>query len=598
MDDETVDTEDISARQKLRAIVEVATHRPLLSVGIIVFGVTTAALEGVGLGFILPIIQVAQGQAEPSGLAALFASFYDAIGVPFTLEYIIAGVGAVLAVRYAAAFAVQWLRGILEAVYVRHLRDEAFRKGLDARVSYFDQQGSDEILNAIITQTQYAGRAIQRTVRVLELVLVGGVYVLIAMYIAPTLTLVTGIVMGGFVFGVRRVLESGTSVGSRVADANERVQEAIQAGMQGIRDVKLFNMEEELYKEFKDSVDQFVRGTIDQRRNQSVIRNVNDFAIAATIFGLIYLGLRVFSLSLGSLGLFLFAMFRLGPKVSNMNDVFYGLEADLPHLVRTQRFTERLEARAESSSVDRPIESVDTVEFNNVSFSYETSNEQVLDGVSFSVDRGEFIGFVGQSGAGKSTIVSLLARLYDPDEGEILANGTPIKDFDISEWRDRVSVVRQDPFVFNDTLRTNITIGNRDATQTDVERVAKIARVTEFLDELPNGYDTILGDNGVRLSGGQRQRVAIARALLKDADLLILDEATSDLDTHLEEEVHQAIESMERNYGMIGIAHRLSTVTGADQIITMSDGKIVEQGSHDELLSKGGQYAGLYTSQS
>ena len=597
MVDNTDSPEDISARQKIQAIIEVATYKPLLSAGILVFGLLTAALEGVGLGFILPIIQQAQGQAEPTGLAALFANFYNAIGVPFTLEYIVVGVSAVLAVRYAAAFAVQWLRGILEAVYVRHLRDEAFRNGLDAQISYFDQQGSDEILNAIITQTQYAGRAIRRTVRTLELVLVGGAYLLVAMYIAPLLTVVTGVVMGGFMFGVRQVLESGTSVGNRVADANESVQEAVQAGMQGIREVKLFNMEGELYGDFRESVDRFVDATIAQRRNQSAIRNANNFAIAVMIFGLIYLGLRVFSLSLGSLGVFLFAMFRLGPKVSNLNDTFYGLEADLPHLVRTQRFTDRLQNYSEPQSVDRPIASVDTVSFEDVSFSYETGDEQVLDGVSFSLDRGEFIGFVGQSGAGKSTIVSLLVRLYTPDDGEIVADGTPITEFDITEWRERVSVVRQDPFLFNDTLRANITVGNRSASQADVERVAEIARVTEFLDDLPNGYDTLLGDNGVRLSGGQRQRVAIARALLKDADLLILDEATSDLDTHLEEEVHQAIENMERDYGMIAIAHRLSTVTGADQIYTMDNGRILESGSHQELMEVGGQYAALHASQ-
>lgn len=159
-------------------------------------------------------------------------------------------------------------------------------------------------------------------------------------------------------------------------------------------------------------------------------------------------------------------------------------------------------------------------------------------------------------------------------------------------------MVRQDPFLFNDTLRANLTVGNRDATHAEIEQMAEVACVTEFLDDLPNDYDTQLGDDGVRLSGGQRQRVAIARALLKDADLLVLDEATSDLDTHLEEEVHQAIETMERDYAMIAIAHRLSTVTGADQIYTMDDGQIVESGTHDELTEVGGAYARLYVSQS
>jgi subfamily B ATP-binding cassette protein MsbA len=597
-DDDLNTPADISNRKKLWSLYEVATFRRRLTAGILILGVTTAALEGIGLGFILPIVQQARGDGDPSGLAAGFARFYEFFGVPFTLEFIVIGVTVVIAVRYTAAFGLQWLRAEVRAVYIRHLRQESFSCGLDANVAYFDQQGSDEVLNAIITQTRYAGESIRRAVRLLELSLISLAYLSIAMYIAPVLTVLTGVVMGGFMFGIRQLLEAGASVGGRVASANERVQEAVQAGMQGIREVKLFNMTEELYSDFQQAVDQFVDATIDQQRNIAAVRNVNQFATAATVFGLIYLGLRVFSLTLGSLAVFLFAMFRLGPKVSNLNDAFYGLETDLPHLVRTQRFIDKLERYSEPAEGDDDIPPVETTAFENVSFSYNDGDEQVLNGVSFAIERGEFIGFVGQSGAGKSTIVSLLARLYEPDEGRITANGTSISEFDITAWRRRVSVVRQDPFLFNDTLRANLTVGNRDATQAEVERVAEIAQVTEFLNELPERYDTLIGDDGVRLSGGQRQRVAIARALLKRADLLVLDEATSDLDTRLEMRVHRAIEEMERDYAMIAIAHRLSTVTDADRIYTMDDGQIVESGSHEELIEARGQYAGLYASQS
>jgi subfamily B ATP-binding cassette protein MsbA len=289
-------------------------------------------------------------------------------------------------------------------------------------------------------------------------------------------------------------------------------------------------------------------------------------------------------------------MFQLAPRVSTLNSVYYKVEGRLSHAVRTYDFLDRLDARTETSG-DRPVDTIDAIAFDDVVFSY-TEDEPVLRGLSFEVSKGEFIAFVGQSGAGKSTIVSLLARMYDPDRGAIRADGVPIDAYDIRAWRERIAVVRQQPYIFTDTLEHNVTVGNRDATRREVERVCEIAKVDEFVDDLPDGYESRLGDNGVRLSGGQRQRVALARALLKDADFLILDEATSDLDSSLEKEVQSAIESMERDYGIIAIAHRLSTVKNADQIYTVENGEIIESGSHTDLLADEGAYADLYTIQS
>jgi subfamily B ATP-binding cassette protein MsbA len=309
------------------------------------------------------------------------------------------------------------------------------------------------------------------------------------------------------------------------------------------------------------------------------------------------LALTFANLSLGALGVFLFAMFRLGPRVSNVNSHYYKVENDLPHLVRTLAFIDELERHAETSESTREVPAeVTRVKFDDVWFSY--GDEDVLRGLSFVVEKGEFVAFVGQSGAGKSTIVSLLARLYEVDRGEIRANGVPINEVDIGEWRDRLSVVRQNPFIFNDTLRYNLTVGNRDVSDAELNRVCRIAKVEEFSDELSEGYDTLLGDDGVRLSGGQQQRVALARALIEDADLLVLDEATSDLDSNLEQQVQQAIEEMERDYAIITIAHRLSTVKNADRIYTVEKGKITESGEHGELIERDGKYAELYAIQS
>lgn len=303
---------------------------------------------------------------------------------------------------------------------------------------------------------------------------------------------------------------------------------------------------------------------------------------------------------LANLAAFLFAIFRLAPQVTSINDIFYRAEGDLPHVTRMIEFAGTLENSAEpgvdtDAAVPLPTQ-VHDVAVKNVTFAYET-NEPVLQEISFAVERPEFVALVGQSGSGKSTVVSLLARLYEPDSGRITVNGTPINQVDLGEWRSQLAVVRQDPYVFNDTLRFNLRVGNSDASRAAVERACEIAQVTEFLDDLPDGYDTNLGDDGVRLSGGQRQRVAIARALLRDANVLVFDEATSDLDTRLERKVHRAIEEMDREVVTVVIAHRLSTVIDADRIHVFEDGQVVETGTHDELVESGGLYADLYAVQ-
>jgi subfamily B ATP-binding cassette protein MsbA len=379
-----------------------------------------------------------------------------------------------------------------------------------------------------------------------------------------------------------------------VGDINKFLHEILT----GIRIVKAFGMEQYENQRFSSENNRFLRIRIKRIRIRALasptMEMLGGIATAAILY---YGGYKVIQGSLTSGDFFSFAaafamMYR---PVRQLNKLNQNIQEGLAAAVRTFELLD-----LESDIVDKPDAHAlppirEQIVFRDVCFQYET--EPVLENINLKVPVGEIIAIVGTSGAGKSTIANLIPRFYDVSSGTISIDGNDIRDVSIKSLRDQISMVTQEIILFNDSIKNNIAYGSHEKSEHDIRAAAQAAYAHDFIMENPDGYDSLIGEDGVKLSGGQRQRIAIARALLKDAPILILDEATSSLDSQAEEEVQVALEELMKGRTTFIIAHRLSTIKKAHRIIVLSEGKIVEEGTHSELLTRTGEYHKLYTSQ-
>jgi subfamily B ATP-binding cassette protein MsbA len=391
----------------------------------------------------------------------------------------------------------------------------------------------------------------------------------------------------------RKLRRRSSITQERMADLNAILQETLT----GIRVVKAFAMEKFEQAKFERASQGYFRAFVKQRRLGAMAGPLTEYLGVIAAVAVLWYGGREILLTRAiepqQFFIFLFAMLQLMNPLKSLSNVNATLQEGLAAAVRIFRILDTEATVVSRPNSRRTTDIQDGIEFEGVSFRYGNGPD-VLREVSFRVEAGEVLALVGPSGSGKSTLVDLVARFYDPTQGRILIDGVDLRDIEIGSFRECMGVVTQEPILFHDSVWHNIAYGVENADEEVVHRAARAAHADRFISEMPEGYQSLIGDRGVRLSGGERQRIAIARAIFKDPRLLLLDEATSSLDSQSELLVQEALEALFTGRTVLVIAHRLSTIQRADRILVLDQGRIVQMGTHAELVSTPGLYQKLH----
>ena len=576
-----------------------------LLIGAILLMVLSAGLDAFTLVLLIPFLQSLFGMeilagADMSSIERLLDGWFGAwlrSGDPLdSLRNVCLLVLGVLSLKNVSLYGARLLTIYVQEHVERHMRDDVYGHLQYLPLSFFGRVKVGQLITRVLNDTREARTVITFALTdVLRQAVTATTYIAFLFLMSWQLTLValvTGPLVAVGLSPILRRLKG--SYGKAFQQRGELVSVA-QETMSGIRLVKSFGAEEHETERFSRSSSRYARRMVRANALSQAAGPISEVLSSVIALVLIWIGANMV-LGTGTLSAEVFIAFvtmavRLVSPVKALAQFPTKLQLSI---AAAERFYEVLDTAAEPShegAEQAPSAPSDSIRFENVDFEYEPGRP-VLRGISFEARPGEVVALVGPSGAGKSTLVDLLPRFIDPTAGRITMDSRDLRDMPLGALRSRFGVVSQETVIFHDTVRANVSYGE-DRPEEEIWEAIRAANAEEFIADLPEGIDTLLGDRGVRLSGGQRQRVGIARAILRDPPLLILDEATSSLDTESEQLIQAALERLLTGRTVFVIAHRLSTIRGADRILALEDGLLVESGTHDELYEAGGLYRRL-----